>query len=145
MKEKKVDKELLQKQRARSRINTKRRLRENALANSTSIADKKRYSEIMSNEYMSSKYSVSEEETGGELAEASSGEEADHIHSKTRKFAVMKLAWRSEEANKMMTTLDRKVERKRGAKGLRMAFERIRGNVSSRPTPLEAPAWAIKQ
>lgn len=116
----------------------KRRLRENALANSTSIADKKRYSEIMSNEYMSSEYSVSEEETGGELAEASSGEEADHIHSKTRKFAVMKF-------DKMMTTLDRKVERKRGAKGLRMAFERIRGNVSSRPTPLEAPAWAIKQ
>ncbi len=94
---------------------------------------------------MSSEHSISDDESSAkDSASGSDSELGDEKASKSRKFLVNKLPWRSPEADKILASLDKRVSRKRKSHGNRMLFERETGNVSSRAAPIDAPLWAVK-
>lgn len=76
----------------------------------------------MTSEYMSSEHSMSESEASHEDLDSDSDKEPE-VPNKS--FSIKKLTWRSEEADKVMATLDRKVGRMRGNKGNLMCFKRV--------------------
>lgn len=111
-----------------------------ALQEATSISqeEKEKYGCVMTVDYMSSEHTASEDEEQDSHHERSSDDEPP-----LKKFSSHPLPWRSGELNRVMETLERKVQRKRGAKGRNMLFERKKGANSNRPVPDDAPAWAV--
>ncbi|XP_028405260.1 uncharacterized protein LOC114527767 [Dendronephthya gigantea] len=147
-KAKKLDKVVQKTQRLRSRKNTKRLLRERALEESTSINEenKVKYREIITAEYMSSEDTASDDQVNADMDSNESGSENEQPVPRAKKFTIKRLQWRSNELDKLMTILDKKIARKRGSRGNGMVFERVRGSVhSQRTAPLDAPKWALNE
>lgn len=108
---------------------------------------KGKYKVIMQVDYMSSEHSMSDMDAdlGGHGESGSDSDLEIDRAVQPRKFAVNSLNWRSEEVDKVFTSLDKRTSRKRRAQGKRMLFERCKGVVSSRTAPLDAPAWVVKE
>lgn len=122
----------------------KKNQRIKALNLSTALApqQKEEYMEFMTTEYMSSEHSMSESEEEEEGDQNGSASDAERPHVKV--FSVSTLPWRSEDLTKVMHSLDRKVMRRRSAKGTSMTVRRRKSGVrSSRPAPEDAPDFAL--
>jgi len=115
-------------------------MRTKALENTTAFSEdqKKKISEIITNEFMSS------EESGSEPDRVSGSESDSDAPSRPNILLVKKLAWRSQEASNVFQKLDRRVTRKRTRKGLSMVIERRESTAASnRAPPDNAPQWAL--
>lgn len=98
---------------------------------STSLSqeEKERSMKILMLEFMSS------EETG---SDSGSGSEMTKI------FLTRPLPWRSQAANNVMESLDRKIVRRRSERAKEMCRARKVGQPSSRPMPgRHTPSWAV--
>jgi len=103
---------------------------------------KEEYMEFMTTEYMSSEHSMSESEEVEEGDQNGSASDAERPHVKV--FSVSTLPWRNEDLTKVMYSLDRKVTRRRSAKGTSMTVRRRKSGVrSSHPAPEDAPDFAL--
>jgi len=102
--------------------------------------EKKRLLVGLSNEYISSEESVSEQSGHESNDEDQSGDERP---PRPKVLAVKKLTWRSRELNDLMKRLDRRIVRRRSAKGHSMAIKRKEGPPSSRSAPSDAPEWTV--
>lgn len=84
---------------------------------------------------------ISSEETGADSGSGRSGDEnmTDKI------FLSRPLPWRSQEANNVMDSLDRKILRRRSQRAKEMCRTRRIGQPSCRPVPEcdQVTAWAM--
>ena len=108
----------------------------NACITSTAITaeEKNEAMKILTVDFMSS------EETGQESAE-SDNERAPPVTI----FKIHPLPWRSDRANSIMTTMDRKAKRRSSDRAKEMCRKRCNGDPSTRQPPSSAPAWAVKE
>lgn len=80
---------------------------------------------------------ISSEESG---SESGSDEE---VMERKKNFLTSPLPWRSPEASSLMESLDRKIVRRRSERAKEMCRIRRQGMSSSRPMPVDQPAWAV--
>lgn len=105
-----------------------------ACAASTSLTpeEKSQWSKILTMEFMSSEESGSESGSGSEMG------------TRRKVFIQHPLSWRSNEANRMIESLDRKTLRRRSERAKEMCRCRRTGEASVHTTPpASAPAWAV--
>ena len=76
------------------------------------------------------------------MSSEESDEEADETDVVCRTFILRPLVWRSQEANAVMESLDRKANCRRTPRALEMIVKRKTGMPSSRNKPIECPIWA---
>ena len=103
------------------------------VSTSLSQEEKERSLQVLTLDFMSS------EETGLE-----SGSDSETPRNKI--FLNKPLPWRSQAANNLMESLDRKIVRRRSARAKEMCRTRRIGEPSSRPMPEnQPPAWAVNE
>ena len=125
---------ILQKAHARARV----------LNQSTTIDDstKKKVLPVLRAEFMSSEESLLED-TNSESAHSDNSEDHEQPHSNDRKRLMRhKLPWRSQEMQKIIESLDRKLERRRTPRGKAMCLKVVDGKESARSPPENLPEWA---
>ncbi|KXJ06348.1 hypothetical protein AC249_AIPGENE12531 [Exaiptasia diaphana] len=139
-------KEYLKSSRARTRMNTKRQQRKKVLMESTSFSDANREKllPVLTNAYMSSDESMSDESDDNNISDDGSNSDGENNEPKTKVIVVKKLTWRSDELNQAFKKLDRRLARRRSAKGNSMVIKRREGPPSSRTVPEGAPGWAMR-
>lgn len=94
--------------------------------------EKSQWSKILTMEFMSSEESGSESGSGNEMG------------TRRKVFIQHPLSWRSNEANRMIESLDRKTLRRRSESAKEMCRCRRTGEASVHTTPpASAPAWAV--
>ena len=78
-----------------------------------------------------------------------SSDESDHDqeHStatlkKKKSLVKHKLPWRNQELQRILDSLDRKLDRRRGDRAKAMCLDFTIGADSTRPMPLTVPEWA---
>ena len=119
---------------------------------STSIDEetKKRVSEVLKTKFMSSEDSVTEDDKEASNSNASeeNGSESDGDSPRRKKgkkkLIRHKLPWRSNEFQRMMDSLDQKLERKRTPRGKSMCLKVEMGGDSTRPKPDNLPDWVTE-
>ncbi|KAL5491851.1 hypothetical protein EMCRGX_G017216 [Ephydatia muelleri] len=123
-KEKRIAKEL---SKAHSRMN--------ACTTSTAITaeEKNEATKILTVNFMSS------EETGQETA----GSDNERVPPATI-FKLRPLPWRSDRANSIIASMDRKAQRRSSDRAKEMCRKRYNGDPSTRQPPPSAPAWAFR-
>ena len=90
---------------------------------------------------MSSEESVVEETDQG----ASSSDDSEPSPSRVKKKLVKhSLPWRSQEMQRVVESLDRKIDRRRNERAKRMCLDFDLGGISSRPKPDHLPEWATE-
>ncbi|XP_065887801.1 uncharacterized protein [Dysidea avara] len=132
--------------RQRQRRHNKAHARKKALRNSTTLdeATKKRVEPLLTAEYMSSDETAIED-SGDESARSDSSERStDEPKTKKKKLIKHTLSWRSREMEEMVSSLDRKVSRRRTPRGKTMCLEVEVGRASTRPRPDNVPEWAAE-
>ena len=109
----------------------------NACTTSTAITaeEKSEAMKILTVDYMSS------EETGQESA----GSEDERQALPVIVFIIRPLPWRSDRANSIIASMDRKAQRKSSNRAREMCRKRYNGAPSTRQLPSSAPAWAVKE
>ncbi|XP_068696571.1 uncharacterized protein [Montipora foliosa] len=137
----KLEERVLKERRVRSRKNGKRLKRCIALKQSSTIAepDKARYLLCMKNEFMSSEESMTDDSDNSDQGDSDSDVDAP----KPRVLCIRPLPWRSRELNNLMSSLDRKVTRRRTQRSASMTLRRRLGANSTRPAPENAPEFAL--
>ena len=109
----------------------------NACTTSTAITaeEKSEAMKILTVDYMSS------EETGQESA----GSEDERQALPVTIFKIRPLPWRSDRANSIIASMDRKAQRKSSNRAREMCRKRYNGAPSTRQPPSSATAWAVKE
>lgn len=126
----------LQKARARLRV----------LNQSTTLDDatKQKIRPVLKAEFMSSEESVIEEiPTDQEHSSGSDIEESRPLRQR-KTLAKHKLPWRSQEMQKVMDSLDRKLDRRRDDRAKGMCLQASVGGNSKREKPDHLPEWATE-
>eukprot|EP00731_Ephydatia_muelleri_P014539 Em0008g259a len=110
--------------------------RMNACTTSTAITaeEKNEATKILTVNFMSS------EETGQETA----GSDNERVPPATI-FKLRPLPWRSDRANSIIASMDRKAQRRSSDRAKEMCRKRYNGDPSTRQPPPSAPAWAVKE
>ena len=107
-----------------------------ALMKSTSITEEKKreMSEFMTVDYMSSEESASEDDEihSGEVTDSDA---SDDTPQRKKVLVRRPLPWRSQELNKLVKILDRKIIKKKSGKSFKMSMERRVGQPSQRAAP----------
>lgn len=79
---------------------------------------------------------------------ATQGESSDSENEATssgkKRLCRRRLPWRSQELQKVIESLDRKLERRRSDRAKAMCLEITVGSDSQREVPNNAPEWAIE-
>ncbi|KAL5467259.1 hypothetical protein EMCRGX_G031462 [Ephydatia muelleri] len=83
---------------------------------------------------------MSSEETGQETA----GSDNERVPPATI-FKLRPLPWRSDRANSIIASMDRKAQRRSSDRAKEMCRKRYNGDPSTRQPPPSAPAWAVKE
>lgn len=109
------------------------------MQNSTTIADadKARYLPCMKNEFMSSEESITDD------SDMEGDSDSDVDAPKPRVLCIRPLPWRSRELNDLMSSLDRKIARRKTQRSASMTLKRRLGANSTRPAPENAPEFAL--
>ena len=77
--------------------------------------------------------------------ESSNSEAEDEVrHSGRKRLIKHKLTWRSTEFQKIIESLDRKIDRRRSGRSKRMCLEVEQGGDSSREPPEGIAEWAVE-
>eukprot|EP00731_Ephydatia_muelleri_P028867 Em0020g511a len=123
-------------QRKVQRKHNKAHSRMNACTTSTAITaeEKNEATKILTVDFMSS------EETGQETA----GSDNERVPPATI-FKLRPLPWRSDRANSIIASMDRKAQRRSSDRAKEMCRKRYNGDPSTRQPPPSAPAWAVKE
>lgn len=124
----------------------KARLR--VLRQSTTLdeASKKKIEPVLQAKYMSSEESLVEDSTDSDdnADDRDHSSDSDKEHPKTGKKRLLKhkLPWRSREFERVIESLDRKLDRRRSTKSKAMCLNVEIGEPSSREKPEDLPEWA---
>jgi len=104
---------------------------------------KKKIKPVLNAKFMSSEESAVETDGSGDADHDSSDSErvSGCIHKK-KKLIQHKLPWRSEEFEKVLQSLDRKVDRRRDARSKAMCLKVEVSGDSLREKPADLPEWA---
>ena len=97
---------------------------------------------VLNADYMSS--DESEVDVSARRGEDSSDSEGESSSTGKKRLRRQKLPWRSEELQKVIESLDRKLNRRRTERVKAMCLEIIEGSDSQREKPENAPEWAIE-
>ena len=118
-----------------------------ALKRSTMIdpETKAKVEPLLVGECMSSEESAVQESGDERERESSNSEQEDEVRQSSRKKLIKhKLTWRSVEFQKIIESLDRKIDRRRSSRSKRMCLEVEQGGDSSREPPEGIPQWAVE-
>ena len=97
---------------------------------------------VLNADYMSS--DESEVEAAATQGEESSDSENETASNGKKRLCRHRLPWRSQELQRVIESLDRKLERRRSDRAKAMCLEIIVGSDSQRGVPNNAPEWAIE-
>ena len=86
----------------------------------------------------------SEVDVAGTRVEESSDSENETASVGKKRLRRHRLPWRSQELQKIIESLDRKLERRRSDRAKAMCLEIRVGSDSQREVPNNAPEWAIE-
>ena len=99
---------------------------------------------VLTADFMSSEESNNEDSPAEQ--DPASSDESDQEVSATPKCRKMltkhKVPWRSQELQRIIESLDRKLDRRRGDRAKAMCLDFTIGGDSTRPMPENVPEWA---
>ena len=97
---------------------------------------------LLFGECMSSEESVVQESDNQREREYNNSEEEDEIQCSSQKWLIKhRLAWRNVEFQKIIDSLDQKIDRRRSSHSKRMCLEVEQGGNSSREPHDGTPQW----
>ena len=100
---------------------------------------------LLVGECMSSEESAVQESDNERERESSNSKEEDELQCSSQKRLIKhRLAWRSVEFQKIIESLDRKIDRRQSSRSKRMCLEVEQGGNSSREPPDGIPQWAVE-
>ncbi len=109
-----------------------------AKTNGMTVDQKERWAPCVVAEMQSSEDSASDSESD---QDSDVGGESG---TRSAKFVVRPLPWRSEKVELFFTALDRKSAKTQTNKSSQMTLQRTKGLPSDRPRPDGFPTWAVK-
>ena len=110
-------------------------------------ATKQKVEPVLKAEYMSSEESVMEDTDGHASGSSSSESDGDSVRDKQKSHKRLikhTLPWRSREFQRIIESLDRKMERRRNFRSKAMCLDVEIGEDSTREKPEALPDWAVE-
>lgn len=106
---------------------------------------KERIRQVLKAEFMSSEESAAENTSVEQASSSESDSEQPSAAARGKKKLIRhKLPWRSQEMQRVMESLDRKIERRRSDRSKGMCLEVVIGEDSCRAKPENLPEWATE-